>query len=371
MQSTQKYLGKVIFSIVILFALYFAYLAFTHIPQSSDGENEKNTQVKKELTENEKLQNLHWVSATTSAPWGDRDAESVVVFKDQLYLIGGLMGNKAVNRKGTIEYWNAPHMSDIWRTKDGFNWERVTDNAPWKNRRSVTTVVFQGKLWLMGGWDQYSYKYDNRIWYTDDGDHWFLATSTSPRWEGREGHTLNEFGGKLWLTGGVNFTKRITYNDVWYSDDGFTWHEATKNAPWSARYDHAVATYKGKLYLAGGIHINTHITEADLWSTTDGIHWEKSTPQWPSRHGLILTEFKDRLWVVGGWHSDPKNKSNDMGINDTWFTEDGKQWYKTKTDGPWLGREDHMGEVWNGKIWFMGGMDKNIHWNSDVWYSEL
>ncbi len=317
------------------------------------------------------FKSLQWTLATSTAPWGERDAHSVSVFKDYLYLIGGLQGNKAVAKGGTIEYWNAPHMSDIWRSADGENWELVTDKAPWHNRRSVTTVVFQDKLWLMGGWDQYDYKYDNRIWFTEDGTHWKLATSTPTRWPGREGHTLNELNGRLWLMGGVDFTKRITYNDVWYSDDGFTWIQATSSAPWSGRYDHAASAFKGKLYLAGGVHINSHLTEAEVWSTADGFTWEKTVPEWPSRHGQIFLEYKNLLWIIGGWHSDTVVKKNDQGINDTWYSEDGIKWKKTDTDGPWIGREDTMGEVFKDKIWLTGGMDTNLHWSADVWYLGL
>lgn len=315
------------------------------------------------------LTKLQWVAATTSAPWTARDAHSIAIFKNTMYLIGGVFGNGLVEKNGMVEYWNAPHGSDIWTTPDGFNWNKTTDVAPWYNRRSVGTIVFQNKLWLMGGWSQYDYKYDNRIWWTEDGVKWNLATSTSPRWEGREGHTLNEYNGKLYLMGGVDFVKRITYNDVWESSDGVTWKQVTANSEWTPRYDHAVAVFNNKLYLTGGLHINTHETESEVWTSTDGAHWTKSTPEWPSRHGHISLAFKDALWVIGGWH-EGKGAEN-KGINDTWFTRDGLHWTKTQTDGPWLGREDHMGDVFQGTMWVTGGMDTNEHWSNDVYYAKF
>lgn len=315
------------------------------------------------------LTTLQWVPATTSAPWTERDAHSIAVFKDMMYLIGGVFGNGIVTKNGVVEYWNAPHGSDIWTTPDGLSWTQQTNNAPWKNRRSVGTVVFQNKLWLMGGWSQYDYKYDNRIWWTEDGLKWNLATSTAARWPGREGHTLNVYNGKIYLIGGVDFVKRITYNDVWESSDGINWTEVTSNANWSPRYDHAVSIFDGKLYLTGGLHINTHQTEGEVWISTDGKNWEKRTPQWPSRHGHISLTFKDALWVIGGWH-EGKGAEN-KGINDTWFTRDGINWTKTKTDGPWLGREDHMGEVFKNTMWVTGGMDTNEHWSNDVYYAKF
>lgn len=320
----------------------------------------------KKIVSKDPMTKMHWVLATSTAPWGTRDAHSIVTFKDKMYLIGGIDGNAAVESNGTVKYWEAPHKSDIWVTSDGKDWTLVTDKAPWKNRRSVTTAVFKNKLWLMGGWDQYDYRYDNKIWYTEDGENWILATSSTPRFEGREGHTLNVYDGKLWLMGGVNFVKRITYNDVWYSENGYDWVLATSSAPWTPRYDHAVSVFKDSLYLTGGLHINTHNTESEVWVSKNGIDWEHRVPDWPSRHGHISESYNNALWVIGGW-----NVTIDKGVNDTWFTYDGFKWMKTDSDGPWIGREDHMGDIFKGKMWVTGGMDTNEHWNSDVYYSEI
>lgn len=312
------------------------------------------------------LQKMQWMLATSTAAWGTRDAHSLVTFKDNMYLIGGVNGNAVVDPNGMVRYWDAPHMSDLWVTNNGTDWTEITDKAPWGHRRSVTTIVFDNKLWLMGGWDQEAFKYDNRIWFTEDGTKWTLASSSPARWEGREGHTLNLLNGKLYLTGGVDFVKRITYNDVWSSTDGINWNQETKTAPWTPRYDHAVSTFKNALYLTGGLHIGTHDTESEVWVSTDGVNWEHRVPEWPSRHGHISYVHKDVLWIAGGWDATP-----DTGINDTWFTRDGVKWIKTDANGPWTGREDHMGEVFKGKMWLTGGMDSNERWHSDVYYSSI
>jgi len=320
---------------------------------------------------NAHYQTLQWTLATsTPAPWGARDAHMMVTFNNKLWLIGGLKGDDAVSENGMVRYWDAPHMSDIWSSEDGIQWNLVTDKAPWKERRSVSAVVFKDKLWVMGGWNQYDYKYMNDIWVTEDGQNWTLATSTEPRWQGREGQIVREYNGKLWLMGGVDFTKRITYNDVWSSEDGYTWTLVTDNAAWSPRYDHEVQPFKGALYLTGGLHINTQDTESEVWVSTDGINWEKRIPEWSSRHGHISLVYKDRLWVIGGWHDDKELKI-DEGINDTWFTEDGSKWFKVSKTGPWTGREDHMGELFRGKMWLTGGMDTDEKWSSEIYFTEF
>lgn len=355
-------------TITILLIIFIGALATLAIHNKSTSQSKEKILSTTPKIGNDYYQKLTWESGTTTANWGARDAHVVTAFKNKLWLIGGLEGNDAVSENGMVRYWDAPHMSDIWSSSDGLLWDLVTDKAPWKNRRSVSAVSFKDKLWVMGGWDQYNYKYTNDIWVSDNGTDWNIATSTSPRWEGREGQIVLEFNDRLWFMGGVNFTKRITYNDVWSSSDGYTWVKATSTVPWSPRYDHAVSVFDDTMYLTGGLHINTHDTEAEVWVTKDGINWEKRVPEWPSRHGHISLVHKDRLWVIGGWHQNDGTKEN-MGINDTWFTDDGIKWYKTNTDGPWTGREDHMGEVFKDKMWISGGMDNDEKWSNEIYFS--
>jgi hypothetical protein len=356
-----------VFTLLILFVAVVLVAAFAFVKLKPAAQIVQETPV---VSENERYQTLKWELATSSAPWGARDAHVLNVFQNKLWLIGGLKGDDAVAVNGTVEYWNAPHMSDIWNSDDGINWTLVTDKAPWKNRRSASAITFKDKMWVMGGWDQYNYKYTNDIWVTEDGVNWRVATSTTPRWEGREGQIVRELNGKLYYMGGVNFTKRITYNDVWSSEDGYTWTQVTGSAPWSPRYDHEVTAFNNALYLTGGYHINSHDTESEVWVSTDGLNWEKRIPEWSSRHGHIALPYKGRLWVIGGWHEIPEERVN-HGVNDTWFTEDGIKWFKTQTDGPWTGREDHMGEIFRGKMWLSGGMDTDEKWSSEVYYSEV
>jgi hypothetical protein len=356
---------KYAFGIIILLLLGIVSLLIQTKPNTS----RLNKTIEEKVDISQSLKELRWIKATTTIAWSPRDAQSVVTWNNSLWLIGGLEGNDVVTVNGTVEYWNAPHKSDIWKSEDGLNWTLVTDNAPWRNRRSVSSVSFQDKMWVMAGWDQYNYKYTNDIWYTTDGLKWNLATSTTPRWQGREGQTTIVHNGKLWLMGGVNFTERKTLNDIWFSDDGYNWQQSTSTVPWSPRYDHALSSFKGRLYLTGGVHLNTHETDAEVWVSENGFDWEKRTPNWPSRHGHISLVYKDHLWMIGGWHQEDSGKN--YGINDTWFTDDGINWTKVTADGPWTGREDHMGDVFKNKMWLTGGMDTNERWSNDVYYTEI
>jgi leucine-zipper-like transcriptional regulator 1 len=306
---------------------------------------------------------LIFKEATSSAPWPKRDSHVAVVFKDKIWLMGGLNGNGFVIKKGAVEYWKAPHLSDVWVSENGKDWEMITGNAPWGERRSIQVVSFKDRMWLMGGWGPKA-GYKNDVWYSEDGVNWAEATS-SANWPAREGHSLVVFNDKLWLIGGVMYDKRETKNDVWYSEDGINWFQATSSAQWLPRWDHAVTVFKDKLWLIGGMNLNGRIFK-DAWSSQDGKNWVLTTdnPPWGPRQGHNILDFKDKLWLVGRF-----NDISNGGDNDVWYSEDGVNWEKTKNSPLWSGREDFSAIVFKDKIWILGGMDVNWEWTNDIWYS--
>src|SRR3989344_5435856 len=196
---------------------------------------------------------LVWEQVASEAHWGPRDAHAAVVYKDKLWLMGGINGDAAVKHQGLVEYWKAPHKSDVWVSDDGDNWRLVTDKAPGGGRRSIQVVVFQDRLWLMGGWGP-EVGYRNDIWSSEDGVNWRLEIEHAG-WSAREGHEVLVYGGKLWLIGGVRYDLRVTKNDVWSSEDGVSWTEVTASAPWRTRWDHGAAVFHDKLWLIGGMDL--------------------------------------------------------------------------------------------------------------------
>jgi N-acetylneuraminic acid mutarotase len=243
---------------------------------------------------------LTWQEVTKSAPWLPRDSHAVVVYQDKMWLMGGLNGNGYVIRPGIVRYGEAPHFSDVWVSEDGINWSLVTEKAPWGKRRSIQAVVFQNKMWLIPGWGPFD-GLKSEIWYSQDGIKWErVATS----WPAREGHQLVVFQDKLWLIGGVNYEKRETKNDIWYSPDGINWFEATSAAPWSPRWDHKVVVFKDKLWLIGGMDLKNNVFR-DIWVSENGKDWSLVTenPSWPARQGHEALVFKNRVWIIGRFNS--------------------------------------------------------------------
>lgn len=307
---------------------------------------------------------LDWQEVTNTIPWEARDSQGVIVYKDKLWLMGGLNGNGFVERPGFVRYGEAPHFSDIWVSQNGKDWELVTNKAPWGKRRSIEAVVFQNKIWLIPGWGPFSGT-KNDIWNSEDGVHWNLI-NPNPNFPPREGHQFVVFQNKLWLMGGVNYEKQETKNDVWYSENGRDWFEATLSASWSPRWDHQVLVFKDKLWLIGGMNLKNEVF-GDVWVSENGRDWSLviDNPPWPARQGHKAIVFKDKIWLLGRFNSPEQGG----GENDVWFSEDGINWQRTKKDPPWSGREDHGAVVFQDKIWILGGMTSDWRWQNDIWYS--
>jgi hypothetical protein len=139
---------------------------------------------------------LEWTCATNSAGWLQRTEHAAVVFDNKIWVLGGYDGDYS-------------YMDDIWYSIDGVNWTCATGSAGWSSRFGHTSVVVDDKIWLLGGQSGSGDK--NDIWYSKDGVNW-TRTLPSTRWSERAFHTSVVFDDKIWVIGGSRST-----SDVWYS----------------------------------------------------------------------------------------------------------------------------------------------------------
>jgi hypothetical protein len=286
-----------------------------------------------------------------SAPWESRAAHTSVVFNNRLWVIGG-------HKDGDFR-------NDVWSSPDGVTWTQVTAAAPWIQRNSHTSVVFDNKLWVIGGLtynfdkapglppddDYYSKLFD--VWSSPDGVTWTEVHSDVKQWSARASHTSLVFDNKLWVIGGS--ADGSGGNDVWSSPDAQQWTLATASAPWSKRSRHTSVVFGGKLWVIGGV-VNDRPGN-DVWSSPDGVTWTQvtETAPWGDIGGHTSVVFENKLWVIGG--------SVDGGRrNDVWSSPDGAAWTKVTAVAPWSKRSDHTSVVFNSKLWVICG-----RWGNDVW----
>ena len=187
-----------------------------------------------------------WVLGGIYPEYGEGNVDDVV-----------LEGEKCVARKEGEPYqWRA--VNSVFSSDTGSQWQLETD-APWSPRNSHSSVVFNSKMWVMGGFTDEWSEPVNDVWCSEDGKEWGEVTPNAP-WSPRAGHASVAFDGKIWVLGGA--TDESTLNDVWYSEDGVRWSQVTEHAPWEARSYHSCTVYQDKLWLAGG---GGSLSYLDVW----------------------------------------------------------------------------------------------------------
>ncbi len=293
---------------------------------------------------------ISWAKATASAGWSARNGHSSVVFNGKIWIIGGSDGSLK---------------NDVWSSDDGVIWTEVTASATtprWSSRYGHSSVVFNGKIWVIGGRDGSN---KNDVWSSDDGVNWteVTASATTPRWSGRYSHSSVVFNDKIWVLGGNTVSRQ---NDVWSSDDGVIWTEVTASATtprWSGRYSHSSLVFNDKIWVLGGYDGGN---ENDVWSSDDGVNWTEvtasaTTPRWSGRYDHSSLVFNNRMWIVGGKGGSLKD--------DVWASDNGTSWTKATDSAAWLGRDYPSSVVFDNKIWVLGGRTSGATRKNDVWVS--
>ncbi len=299
------------------------------------------------------------------APFLRVDGHSLIVFKDKMWLIGGWLG-KYENNKATYvdgeNYWT----SQVWCTSDGINWESK-GNAPWNGRHGFGCVVFDNKIWVIGG-DQHT-----DVWNSEDGMTWNKILDIVP-WGKRYFPYVVSFKGKIWTMGGqnVNFTGLYLdkYNDIWSTTDGINWVREVDFVNWVPRgLMSGTAVLNDELFILGGSSLYSYAYN-DIWKTIDGITWTQVTnhAEWGSRSWHSVASYNNKLWIMGG----------DLDIstvlsNEVWYSSEGRTWMQQKGIF-WEPRHAAAAISFKDKLWMVGGLIARDIWgetSNDVWMMDI
>jgi len=95
---------------------------------------------------------VHWKQMTDAAPWAGRAGLSSVVHKNEIYIMGGSFNDDPViGGPPTRVYFN-----DVWKSRNGSDWVKLTDSAPWEPWAGAIVVVKIGYIYLLGGEDGFT-----------------------------------------------------------------------------------------------------------------------------------------------------------------------------------------------------------------------
>jgi hypothetical protein len=190
----------------------------------------------------------------------------------------------------------------------------VTANAPFTARSRHGAVVFNNKIWVIGGTSQSGFL--NDVWCSSDGKNWIQVIPKEtflPRYSA----TLTVHHNLLWMIAGQSATGAL--NDVWSSPDGVNWTNVAANAGFPARASHTAETYQGLIWIFGGHDIAVPAVFNDAWWSANGSQWTQAVPSanYSPRWGQSSAVFNGQIWIINGADG-PRDKPVDY--SDIWYT---------------------------------------------------
>jgi len=209
-------------------------------------------------------------------PFGRRTAAITGIFKGGLYLMGGQTIASFVNPE-----WPgrpAAAFNDVWFSQDGASFKPVATSGPvWSGRGFVDeAVTFHDKMWVVGGglYDDAAggradRAYANDVWFTADGSRWESVADEAP-FSPRFWHNVKVYDGRLWVINGYDGTDGTqgraagNLSDVWYTGDGRNWYPANPPAAFVPRHAGTAWVFEDALYVGSGNAIDTK-WHADMW----------------------------------------------------------------------------------------------------------
>jgi hypothetical protein len=103
----------------------------------------------------ESADGVSWTETSSTTPWGKRQGQAFLEFKDSLWFIGGLNTDTDIG------------VGDTWHSFDGVNWEKLPYDGAWSGREDHAVFVWKDKLFLTGGMDG-SWRWNNDVWTLED-----------------------------------------------------------------------------------------------------------------------------------------------------------------------------------------------------------
>lgn len=244
---------------------------------------------------------ITWEKMTGNAPWDPRAGLSAVVHRGWIYVTGG-----SVNDDSAIIGPGGPpriYFNDVYRSRDGRHWQKVNAEAPWAKRAGAVLVSRGHYMYLLGGEDGFVCNeftprcppYFNDVWKSRDGHYWKRVTD-SAGWSPRPGHQCEVLLGHFICFGGFGLSEDPTMpfkpsnpTDIWASYDGKHWTElgGTASPPWNAsgpediKYDFAAfpvywvnGRFRPSIFTFGGDRETFNPLDFEAFRKVDNDVWQ-------------------------------------------------------------------------------------------------
>lgn len=271
-----------------------------------------------------------WTAATLSAAFGNRAYHSCVVFDNKIWLIGG--------QRLSGSTWE--DMGDVWYSTDGATWTQAaaTGSNIIGYRKQHSTLAYDGKMWVLGGANALDGNFAHTTnAYSTNGTTWTQVTSNIQKYS----VPSVVYDNKMWMIGGYD-TNGTSVRSAHYSTNGATWTQSSGNIGGTA----AIATGQAMIYNNKIFVINLN----SVW-TFDGASWlfTGNTPSYTSVSAHQTWVFDDKMWTT---------KVINTTTVETWYSIDGTNglvWTKAATSVEFGYKPGGQGLVFNNRMWLIGG----------------
>jgi hypothetical protein len=239
-------------------------------------------------------------------------------------------------------------------------WDLENETVP-ENMATSPGVGFDNRIWLVGGSNVDTDNCSNRVWaYDAEKGIW---QEHSAGWPARMGHTCLVFNQRLWIMGGLD-TDGNPLNDVHSMDAQGNWQQH-KDAPWDPRCMAAAVSHNNKLWLYGGCAEPYSDPRPDMWVSSNGDTWDRYRilPQLendalgqPISNTLQVIDGK--LHLMGSFRAGQTVRALMCVLN-----EAQRSWFVTPVTHPWdqQGQNTHSlgGDTFNGLL-FLRSLDYRV-----------
>jgi hypothetical protein len=180
-------------------------------------------------------------NAGTAAPdrWPARAGHSAVSFKGKLWVMGGSQGDDV-----SIGGCGRTVFNDVWYSSDGREWHEATADIDkddpeliWRPRAGAALVVKGGWMYIVGGEKAFlpspanPAPYYNDVWRSKDGAKWERVTGEGgAAWSPRPGHGCAVLANHFVCFGG--YGPAGNPSDIWVSKNGANWTQVS-TSPWN------------------------------------------------------------------------------------------------------------------------------------------
>ncbi|TMM58868.1 hypothetical protein FEE95_05400 [Maribacter algarum] len=257
---------------------------------------------------------VKWNTVKTRSVFYPRRGHSAVVFKNKIWVIGGTPNHNYGKHVNDMSFYN-----EVWSSSDGIEWEMM--HQTWQggylqSRMDFGATVFKDEIWVFGGFSD-NPTFSKAVQKSSDGINW-QNVDANISCHDLIGNQAMVFDNKLWLIGGYT---HLAWDDdivIASTSDGLNWEKYNTGIP---KYiQHQLVTDNKKMYLLAGDYVapntsgygtpSNHILYSD-----DGNNWSKAKASlnFPERARHSSVYFKNKFWIIGG-----SNNDNSTGLSDVW-----------------------------------------------------